>query len=69
MNGGKLMSFVRDDSNYTCLKTTSLVVATAVLFGGIETLLVLTLRVCSFTSCGSNCGLIFSVFRYHIIRV
>ncbi|GFN20725.1 PQ-loop repeat-containing protein [Aspergillus tubingensis] len=31
--------------SYTCLKATSLVVGTAMLFGGIETLLILTLRI------------------------
>lgn len=50
------MFLVCDYSNYTCLKATSLVVGTAMLFGGIETLLILTLRVCFRNFLGSNWG-------------
>lgn len=34
------------DSNYSKIKATSLVLGTAALFGGLEALLILTLRVC-----------------------
>lgn len=69
LNGWLLMIFVCDYySNYTCLKSTSLVVGTAMLFGGIETLLILTLRVCFRYFLLFALWLIFSVFRYLIIR-